>query len=88
MKGSRAATAGLVLATLLLAVTLTMAILASIVWQQGLPQDYDSPATVTVEARAIGRRGSHVVAAFAWFMLLASVILGFIGYRTWGGFGW
>ncbi len=112
MTGNRAATTGLVLAAAQLGFTGALAFLASIVWRQGLPQDYDTVATMSTEAILLGRGALFgalpLLAAFvtsmvllstgragwqpprviAWIMLLFSVILGLIAYRTWGGFGW
>jgi len=53
MTAGRAAVIGAVLAALQLAITGILALLALIVLSQGLPQDYDSAATMSFEANTV-----------------------------------
>ena len=52
---SRATRAGLVLALALAAYTAWLFVLALIVWSQGLPKDYDTRATTSIEALTFSR---------------------------------
>lgn len=73
MTGTRAAVVGTALAGLHLLVNVSFAALAAVVWSQGLPQDYDTAATMTLEARVIAR--SWLAALPLLAALVVSIVL-------------
>ena len=82
MTSDRVATIGISVAAAQLVYTGILAFLASIVWSQGLPQDYDTVATMSAEAILLGRCALFGALPLLMAFVLSMVLL----YR--GRAGW